>query len=53
MKVGVFKADGDSRHTTHDNAGGRTRTCEPTKGTALEAVAFDHFATPAIEEEIR
>ena len=28
------------------------RTPEPTKGTALEAVAFDHFATSALEEEI-
>ena len=29
-------------------AGGRIRTSELTKRTALEAVAFDHFATPAL-----
>ena len=29
------------------NAGERIRTSEPTKGQALEACAFDRFATPA------
>ena len=30
------------------NAGGRDRTCEPTKGADLKSAAFDRFATPAI-----
>ncbi len=37
------------RSTTYEllNAEEGIRTLEPTKGTALEAVAFDHFATSA------
>ena len=34
------------RNNREINVGGRDRTCEGTKPTALEAVAFDHFATP-------
>lgn len=30
------------------SAGKRIRTSEPTKGAALEAAAFDHFAIPAL-----
>ncbi len=34
------------RNNREINVGGRDRTCEGTKPTALEAVTFDHFATP-------